>query len=534
MTGLRKFVPMYWRGTVENVLEFPLLADRKEGMFWRLNTARDIADTYLGTKQSYVVRDGANTVYTMASHENPLSANYKKIVGIGTTFGTYAPVGSKILINGEERWVVAVGSGTSITLNLPLDTEIALADAVIYESIIPDNAGAKTAYVDATHANPIAASYAKMDGTSTLFGTEVIVGDVIQITLADTTTHVRVVASIASPTSMNLDVEMEAVISVGATYKKQLSDGTWSASLTGTMVTNASHFIKTNVYYKHLYSNDTAFSALVAGDKITIVNPTTCTAFERIVDTFVTSGDVILTEVITGDLTELISNAKKKNLTTMEVGYLIANTGNSNESKILIWTETSANSYGWVALSEQNVDGTTPALIKFGATPVQGVKTYAECTIASGVPANGRYVTFGTEIYEFNTGAVTAGHIKVDTTGAMNVTDAAVALKNAFNANTSYDVTATNTAGVAKFTANSLYVAYNTLATLVNAGSNITWSAATFGAGTSTSITGVDAPIGHKGEQLMNGTTLWVCILNNLDPANTDSVATHWKSVTLS
>ena len=532
MTGLRKYVPMFWRGTVENVLEFPILGDRKEGMFWRLNTARDIADTYLGTRQSFVVRDGVNTVYTATGHQTVGNANYAKIVGVGTTFGTHAPVGSKISINGEERWVVTVTGATDITLNLPLDTEIAVAVAVIYSTIKPDNAGAKTAYVSSTHANPVASTYALIDGAATAFNTELVVGDVIQITLADLSTHVRTVAIITNATSMNLDVGMEAAIIVGATYKKLESDGTWSAALTGTMTTNVNHFIYTNPYYKHLYSANTAFSALIAGDKVTIVNPTTSTALERIIDTVVSSGDVIITEPITGSLTALTDAGLAKNLMTSEVGYLISNTGNSNDSKVLLWTETSSG-YGWVAMTEENLDGTSPALIKFDSAPVQGVATYTECTIGVGVPANGRYVTFGTEIYEFNTGAVTAGRIKVDTTGAASVTDAAVALKTAFNTNTSYDVTATNLAGVAKFTANSLYEDYNTLPTLANAGGNITWAAATFGDGGGNSTTGVNATIGHKGEQLIATTTLWVCILNNLDVTNTDSVATHWKSVAL-
>jgi hypothetical protein len=122
-----------------------------------------------------------------------------------------------------------------------------------------------------------------------------------------------------------------------------------------------------------------------------------------------------------------------------------------------------------------------------------GTKTYTELTIVD-VPVDTDFITFGTEIYEFTTGAVTIPtNIKVDTTGLVGATAVAEKLVEVFNLNTAYLVTASNTLGVVEFTADDLYTTYNALTTTdTEAGVLLAFADATFGGGAGTSVAGVD------------------------------------------
>lgn len=125
-----------------------------------------------------------------------------------------------------------------------------------------------------------------------------------------------------------------------------------------------------------------------------------------------------------------------------------------------------------------------------------GDATYTELVIG-GVPVNGDFVTFGADIFEFNTGAVTAGHIKVDTTGCANPTQVGDKFVIAWNAYGTYgsagEISVLNAAGTIQFTARKYKVRYNSLATTdTEVGVLLAFADTTFGGGGGASTVGVD------------------------------------------
>ena len=122
-----------------------------------------------------------------------------------------------------------------------------------------------------------------------------------------------------------------------------------------------------------------------------------------------------------------------------------------------------------------------------------GTATETVLTVG-GVPVDGDYVTFGTEVYEFTTGAVSdPSYIKIDTTAMTLATEVTALFETVFNANTAYDVTAVDGGGTVTITANDLYTTVNSYPTTdTEAGVVLAWEDTTFGGGTGSSVTGVD------------------------------------------
>ena len=384
-----------------------------------------------------------------------------------------------------------------------------------------------TGYVNATHQNPIAANYCKINGTSTIFINELVVGDVLLID----DTEIRAITVIESDTVLYLDLALEMAVS-GVSFKKKLADGTWSDDLDGTIATDVNHFVYDNPYYKHVYSADAAFALLIAGDKISITIDTVVQ--ERIIQEIINSGEIIITEPYYGDISSIDSAPEAVAVTKTFAAFPIENIGASNLIKILFWTETSADGYGWICFSQENIDGTSKDLIPAGV-PVNAVATVTVLTFA-GQPTSGKIVTFGDDVYEWypNGGSPDpySGNIGVEI-GV--TTDASITnFETIFNGNTSYHVNAVKDLVLDKitFTATSLFEYYNDLPTTEDDG-NLSFPDITFGGGTGSSTPGVNATPSHKGERLLDvaGSKVWVAKDDNTDIY---SLTTHWISMTLS
>ena len=498
MTGLRKNLEMSYRGLIQSIYDFPELTDRHDGNIWVLNYNGDIGDIEYG---GYIMVDQTARTGTVSTVNQTTTGDYSEILGIGTDFTTTAKVGSKISINNEERYVIVVTDGTHLTLDFPLS---GVVTGSLFYTLLP--LAGQTVYVQSTHANPIAAAYGKIAGTNTLFTTELAVGDVVLINGL----YVRQIATITSDTVMFLDLALDVAVS-GVTFQKKLADGFWSAALDGTIATDVNHLVYDNPYYNKVYSANAAFEYFKAGDAFVVIIDGV--AQLRMIETWSDSGTCTITEPFYGDLTSLLTPS---NITWGTYAQLIANTGNSNAMKILLWTETSSGWYNWVVLSNKNIDGTSTELIPAGL-PSNAIATETELTFA-GQPTAGKIITFGDDVYEWyaNGGSPDPYTDNIDVEIGLNTDGSISNLEAAINLSSSYHVAAVKDLGtdIITITATSLFQYYNDLPTTTDDG-NLSFTDTTFGGGTY----GIDATVSKKGERYLDvfNSKIWIAKDDNTD-----------------
>ena len=188
----------------------------------------------------------------------------------------------------------------------------------------------------------------------------------------------------------------------------------------------------------------------------------------------------------------------------IEVGVADSSSGAPDDSGMVTDIEAIGAGMGVVKISD-DADGQILAKVLVPAEGIAGAiltmddagtATYTELTFAVGIPSDGDTVVFGAMTFEFVDVIedYDGNNIPISLVGISNVTDTAEALVEAFNAETPYDITADNTAGVVEFTANRFFTDYNDLATTadITATSTGVFEDATFGGGTGSSETGVD------------------------------------------
>lgn len=173
--SIRKFKNMYFRGTIESAGDFPALADRRDGYVYALWYDGTIGDPEVPTVVTPTPQV-VTSIITNEGHQDPEEAGYKKITGVDSLFDTNLDVGAMIFLNGEIRFVEAIASETEITLNAPLNTEIALTDAVVVYRFINIVSATKLLYVDEDHA-----TNKKVYGVGTAFLTDLCPGDEIYL-----------------------------------------------------------------------------------------------------------------------------------------------------------------------------------------------------------------------------------------------------------------------------------------------------------------------------------------------------------------
>lgn len=195
--SIRKFKNMYFRGTIESAGDFPALADRRDGYVYALWYDGTIGDPAVQTVVT-ATPQAVTSIITNEGHQDPEDAGYKKITGVDSLFDTNMDVGAMIFINGEIRFVEAIASETEITLNAPLNTEIALADAVVVYRFINIAGATKLLYVDEDHA-----TNKKVYGDGTTFTSDLCPGDEIYL-VVDGRAMKRTVDAIADNTELTI------------------------------------------------------------------------------------------------------------------------------------------------------------------------------------------------------------------------------------------------------------------------------------------------------------------------------------------
>ena len=392
---------------------------------------------------------------------------------------------------------------------------------ILLGSVVLPVAAIGTAYVDPTHASPIAAAYGKMNGTNTIFTKELVVGDVVLVNGL----YIRQISAITSDTVLYFDYALDVAVT-GVTMQKKLANGFWDVALTGIVASDASHMIYTNPYYNHVYSADAAFANLIAGDKIAVLINSIYQ--ERIIEGLVSTGEAVITEPFYGDLTGIDSAPQAAAARKTFDAYPITNTGNSNSMKIMLWTETTSGGYEWIVFSQKNLDGTREELIPAGV-PTNAVATETVITF-TGQPTATKIVTFGDEIYEWfaNGGSPDPYTDNIDVEIGLNTDGSITNLEAAINLNSTYHVTAVKNLGTDKIaiTATSLFEFYNDLPTTDDDG-NVSFPDVTFGGGAGASTTGVNATPCHKGERLLDtvGSKIWFAKDDN---TNVYSLTKYW------
>lgn len=308
--GKRLFKEMNFRGSITEVKDFSKLEDRKDGMIYKLELSENIADPNAGEDVSPTA--GTGDFDTVVNHADPDHADFCKIdgsSGVASTFITDGiTVGSKIIVNGIEKFVVSIASETELVVNTPFVEPLI---AATFEFIPASDVATTAVHVEPTHADKIHAHYAELTGTGTSFTLELKVGDIVEIA-----GQKRAVKSITSDTILHLDSKIPVASGVDI-FK--IEDKLTTVQLVGTIATHAEHDTYANADYCVVTASVGDFSTINPGDKIVIFKDRT--GYERTVMSKAGS-NIVLDIPISGSLESIDSAGEAVGFFKSVTGHL--------------------------------------------------------------------------------------------------------------------------------------------------------------------------------------------------------------------
>jgi len=350
----RLFKEMYLRGTIEGPEDFPKFENRVDGHVYKLELSADTSDPESGALVSPVLATGDVVVKDSVNHFDPLHADYCVIdgsLGVATDLTTDAIfVGSQVIIDGDVRYIKSITSATEFTINYPLSVDnTAVTTATTFNVIKSNDNAVVGAYVEPSHKEKRAPKYGEITGVGTLFTTEFMVGDVVEIN-----GEKRAIKSIASDTVMVLESALNSDVTIASSTPIYLvKDGGFNVEVkTGTVetetVTYAIHSTYVNTDYKVVKANvgsGTGFITdltLQEGDKVIFFKD--FTAYERVIISL-TETVMTLDRPISGNIDSIDTPAEAISLFKSSTGQVFAD----NSPAFIMWLNGEWVKFGDIA-----------------------------------------------------------------------------------------------------------------------------------------------------------------------------------------